>query len=143
MLEVDDEIEHEDRQQDRQPAWHGKDVQQPPAALFGHQRQSDGENRKGQPQDRGIDRDEGEVVGPADDARDLPAAARRGNLPQGHDRQNAKEGGKPQRRFGGKKGFGHRTSLQVFSLCRQGHAGNTAQVLPCGDTCNLQLWLPD
>ena len=62
---------------------------------------------KGKPQDRSVEDDERKVVRPADDPRDLPPAARRRHFPQRHGPQDAKKGGKADRRFGGEDGLGH------------------------------------
>ena len=62
MLEVDREVEQQHREHEGDPDRQLEVVEEPPAALLGHDRKPHAEDRKCQPQDHGVERDEREVV---------------------------------------------------------------------------------
>ena len=107
VLQVDREVEQQHRDQDRDPGGHVDDVEQAPALVLGRDGKADREDREGQPQDHCIKHHERQVVGPADDARDLPPPPGCGDFPDRHGRQHAQKRGKAYHRFGGEDNVGH------------------------------------
>ncbi len=93
MLQVDREIEGEDRQGDGQPVRQVEIVQQAPAPLLTQNREADGRSRQQEAQQGGVQGDDAEVGRPARPTRKLPPATRRHRLPSGDDEEDTEEKG--------------------------------------------------
>ena len=101
VLEIDDQIEHDDRERHLEPEGQRDQVEQAPAAFRRQQRQPDGRQRKDQPDQNRVERHDADIAVPAQPARPGERPARRSDLPQRHQGEDAEKETEPDRRFAG------------------------------------------
>ena len=101
VLEVDDQIQHDDRERNLEPEGQGDRVEQAPAALRRQQGQPDGRQRKDQPHQDRVERHDADIAVPAQPAWPRERAARRGKLPQRDEGEDAEKEAEPDGRFAG------------------------------------------
>jgi hypothetical protein len=99
VLEIDHHVQEHHGCGDCEPMGKRNCVQQPPAIGLAGYRNRDRNARSGNPDHCNVDCQEGDVMRPALVAVKLRTAAGSQYLPQGHRRENRKEGPKPQQRF--------------------------------------------
>src|SRR5262245_38927472 len=100
VLEVDREVQEDDRERDRDPARNRERVDEPPTAYLARDRHSDRRPWRDEPQDRDVDREETQVVGPARAAAEGGAPPRRGELPKRDREEHAEECAEADQRLG-------------------------------------------
>ena len=101
VLEPDDQVQGDHRQEDRQPGREGDLIEQPPALGGGRRRQPHGGDREEQPQQDGVEHHQPQVAAPAQGLGDGQGPPRGAPLPQGHDGEDAKEGAEADDRLVG------------------------------------------
>ena len=99
VLEVDGEVEDQHRQQDRQPIRRRQTIQQPPAPLFGNERQTHSGRGDHEAQENRVKGDNTQIARPSDPARDRAPPAGHQNLPQRHEREHPKKEAEADSRF--------------------------------------------
>ena len=99
MLQIDDEIEDDDRDRDLQPERQRDQVEDPPAAIRGQGGQGDGKQGNEEPHRQCVEEGDADIAVPAQPARPRQGPARRRQLPQGDEGEDAEEGTEPDRRF--------------------------------------------
>jgi hypothetical protein len=101
VLQVDGEIHGRDRDDEGGPLRQGQVVEQAPAALRRHGREGHGGEGQEEAHEDRVEYHQAQVRGPAPGAAVESGAARCGHFPEGHDGENAEEGGEPDRRLVG------------------------------------------
>ena len=91
MLEIDREVEDDDRQPDLQPSGQGEVVEKPPAARLAEERHADRRRREQQPQHQRVDDHNPEIAGPARGAADLPAPGAAPAAPRARERRKRRQ----------------------------------------------------
>ena len=99
VLEVDREVEHEDRGEQRKPIRQPDHVQQAEAARLGHERKTDSGRGKQNSQQQRVDDHHTEIVRPTPRAPDRLLAPRHNELQDGQHDEDAAERGEPDHRF--------------------------------------------
>ncbi len=107
VLEIDREVERENGDGDGEPAGDREGVQKAPVMVGGKDRHAEGDDGEGDANQGGVEHDEGEVVRPAQEARDLAPAPGRGDLPEREREQEADEDGGADRQFEIEERVGH------------------------------------
>ena len=100
VLGVDDQVEQDDGNEDRQPIRDRDHVQHSPAIGFGDQREPDRRSREQDSHQHGVDHHHPDIARPAPPPADRRLAARRKQLPRHEQRQHGGEDAKPDQWLG-------------------------------------------
>ncbi|GER05581.1 hypothetical protein JCM17846_32630 [Iodidimonas nitroreducens] len=107
MLEIDGEIEREQRPDEDEPNGRLDDIEETPAPRLRRQRKPDSDNWERQSKKHRVGDDDTKIVGPADTAGNLPPPARRRRLPRRHNDEDSKKEGDADCRFIRQECVGH------------------------------------
>ena len=99
VLKIDREVERQHRQRYCEPRRQGDRVEKTPAARFGDHGQADRRRWQQETHQHGVEGDEGEVVGPADEPADLLHPARKQRFAGGDESEHGDTEDETDRRF--------------------------------------------
>ncbi len=99
MLQIDREIECQYGQRQGEPRRQGDRVEKTPTARLGDHGEANCRRRQQEAHQQGIEGDEAEIVGPADEPADRLHPARKQGFARGDEREDGDTEDEPDRRF--------------------------------------------
>ena len=113
VLEIDREVEEDDRQRHGEAIGDRGNIEQTPAPLSRQKRHTYGRRWRQDAQENRIKGDNAQIARPSDPPGDRTAPTGHQNLPQRHDRENPKKEAESDRRFVCQSRFSHHSNLEA------------------------------